>query len=301
MLCFTLFVLTRAAPEPSKRGCCAPGPDCDNPCQDGQQPAQDAPEQAPPMAGYMPAPDAQQQQFMPAPEQQQFMPAQDQQQFMPAPDQQQFMPAPDQQQFMPAPPEQQQNDQPEDKKQKQNDCCQPGPSCFNPCAAPPPPPSFFVPPPPPPPAPCCQPGPTCMNPCEMPPPMPDMGMAGCCDPSVMPMCANPCPPPHPPRTAYAPYPGEITMKLKQPWKSEYTDHSSAAYQILSGNLATAIKAALRREAYVNNIYFREGYVPGNPSTQPITVAHFMVDGGSDDASLLQQSVTPDEDKVTDNK
>lgn len=39
---------------------------------------------------------------------------------------------------------------------------------------------------------------------------------------------------------------------------------------------------------------REGYVPGNPSTQPITVAHFMVDGGSDDASLLQQQVTPDE-------
>lgn len=39
---------------------------------------------------------------------------------------------------------------------------------------------------------------------------------------------------------------------------------------------------------------REGYVPGNPSTQPITVAHFMVDGGSDDASVLQQAVTPDE-------
>lgn len=35
-------------------------------------------------------------------------------------------------------------------------------------------------------------------------------------------------------------------------------------------------------------------MPGNPSTQPITVAHFMVDGGSDDASLLQQQVTPDE-------
>jgi len=228
------------------------------------------------MAGYMPAPDAQQQ-------------------FMPAPDgQQQFMAPPEgQQQYVPAPPEQQQMDQQPPMDQQQQDCCQPGPTCFNPCAAPPPPPPF-IPPPPPPPVACCQPGPTCDNPCPMPPAMPDMGMAGCCDPSVMPMCPNPCQPPHPPRTAYAPYPGEITMKLKQPWKSEFTDHASAAYQILAGNLATAVKTALRREAYVNNIYFREGYVPGNPSTQPITVAHFMVDGGSDDASLLQQTVTPDE-------
>ncbi|XP_027043180.1 protein diaphanous homolog 1-like [Pocillopora damicornis] len=267
LLCFTLFVLTHAAPEPSKRGCCAPGPECDNPCPDQQDSAPDPQEQAPPMAGYAPAADGQQ--FMPGPE-----------------EQQQFMPAPDQQ----AP----QMDQPMD--QQQNDCCQPGPTCFNPCAPPPPPPPSFLAPPPPPPVAgaCCQPGPTCDNPCAIPPPMPDMGMAGCCDPSVMPMCANPCPPQHPPRTAYAPYPGEITMKLKQPWKSEFTDHASAAYQILAGNLATAIKTALRREAFVNNIYFREGYVPGNPSTQPITVAHFMVDGGSDDASLLQQQVTPDE-------
>lgn len=36
------------------------------------------------------------------------------------------------------------------------------------------------------------------------------------------------------------FPGEITMKLKQPWKSEFTDHASAAYQILAGNLATAV-------------------------------------------------------------
>ena len=34
--------------------------------------------------------------------------------------------------------------------------------------------------------------------------------------------------------------GEITMKLKQPWKSELTDHTSPAYQILAGNLATAV-------------------------------------------------------------
>ena len=169
-----------AAPEPSKRGCCAPGPECDNPCLDQQDSAPDPQEQAPPMAGYAPAADGQQ--FMPGPE-----------------EQQQFMPAPDQQ----AP----QMDQPMD--QQQNDCCQPGPACFNPCAPPPPPPSFLAPPPPPPVAgACCQPGPTCDNPCAIPPPMPDMGMAGCCDPSVMPMCANPCPPQHPPRTAYAPYPGK---------------------------------------------------------------------------------------------
>ncbi|KAJ7392383.1 hypothetical protein OS493_012044 [Desmophyllum pertusum] len=284
LLCLALFVLTNAAPS-KRAGCCAPGPDCDNPCADQQEPAPEAQDQAPPMAGYMLAPEGQQQ-FMAAPE--------GQQQFMPAPEgQQQFMPAPEGQQFMPA-PEQQQNDQPTD--QKQQDCCPPGPTCFNPCAPPPAPaPSFFIPPPPPPPPPaaCCQPGPTCTNPCAFPPPI-DMGMAGCCDPSIMPMCQNPCPPPPAPRTAYAPYPGEITMKLKQPWKSEYTDHASPAYQILSGNLATAVKTALRREAYLNNIYFREGYVPGNPSTQPITVAHFMVDGGSDAASVLQQTVTPDE-------
>lgn len=34
--------------------------------------------------------------------------------------------------------------------------------------------------------------------------------------------------------------GEITMKLKQPWKSEFTNHASPAYQILAGNLATAV-------------------------------------------------------------
>lgn len=40
-------------------------------------------------------------------------------------------------------------------------------------------------------------------------------------------------------------------------------------------------------------FTREGYVPGNPSTMPKVVAHVMVDGGSDAASLLQRAVTPD--------
>lgn len=38
--------------------------------------------------------------------------------------------------------------------------------------------------------------------------------------------------------------GEITMKLKQPWKSEFTNHASPAYQILAGNLATAVRMSV---------------------------------------------------------
>ena len=33
------------------------------------------------------------------------------------------------------------------------------------------------------------------------------------------------------------------MKLKQSWKSELADHASPAYQILAGNLATAVSKA----------------------------------------------------------
>ena len=42
-----------------------------------------------------------------------------------------------------------------------------------------------------------------------------------------------------------------------------------------------------------NVYFREGYVPGNPPSRPKTVAHLMVNGGSDAASVLEANVTPD--------
>lgn len=314
LLCLTILVaLTEAAPDPSKRL-----PDQqEKQDEQEQQRDQQGQESAPatdqvqqPMANYVgtdmnqqfmaPSMDQQMapqtnQQYMAPPMDQQMAPPMDQQ-FMAPPMSQQVAPPMDQQMAPPmnqqvapladqqsAPQADQQSAPPADKQaapqmdqptDQQLDCCQPGPSCFNPCA-PPPAPVMFAPPPP-------------------PPPMPAMGMAGCCDPSVMPTCPNPCQPPHPPRAAYAPYPGEITMKLKQPWKSSLADHTSPAYKILSGNLATAVKIALRRDAYLSNIYFREGYVPGNPSTQPITVAHFMVDGGSDDASLLQQSVTPNE-------
>lgn len=290
LLCLTILALTQAAPDPSKRI-------EDQQDQRDQESQPEQPQQ--PVANYFAGPEGPQmdQQFMAPPMDQQMAPQtapQMDQQMAPPPADQPVAPPMDQQIAPPA--DQQagspQMDQPTDQ---QMDCCPPGPSCFNPCPPAAAPISFMPPPPPPPPvAACCQPGPTCTNPCAVPPPMPDMGMAGCCDPSIMPTCQNPCQPPHPPRTAYAPYPGEITMKLKQPWKSELVDHTSPAYQILAGNLATAVKTALRREAYISNIYFREGYVPGNPSTQPITVAHYMVDGGSDDASVLQQSVTPDE-------
>lgn len=314
LLCLTILVaLTEAAPDPSKRL-----PDQqEKQDEQEQQRDQQGQESAPatdqvqqPMANYVGADMNQQfmapsmdqqmapqtnQQYMAPPMDQQMAPPMDQQ-FMAPPMSQQVAPPMDQQMAPPmsqqvapladqqsAPQADQQSAPPAEKQaapqmdqptDQQLDCCQPGPSCFNPCA-PPPAPVMFAPPPP-------------------PPPMPAMGMAGCCDPSVMPTCPNPCQPPHPPRAAYAPYPGEITMKLKQPWKSSLADHTSPAYKILSGNLATAVKIALRRDAYLSNIYFREGYVPGNPSTQPITVAHFMVDGGSDDASLLQQSITPNE-------
>jgi hypothetical protein len=107
----------------------------------------------------------------------------------------------------------------------------------------------------------------------------------------------------------------------QKWKDEYLDDNSAGTKILKGNVEKAIQVALEgdqpqndymqggyygypgyggygaqqppKQITVSNIYFREGYVPGNPSTLPITVAHVMVNGGSDDASKLQALVTPD--------
>ena len=48
---------------------------------------------------------------------------------------------------------------------------------------------------------------------------------------------------------------------------------------------------------INNIFLipfsREGYVPGNPPSRPKTVAHMMVNGGSDAASVLERAVSPD--------
>lgn len=87
------------------------------------------------------------------------------------------------------------------------------------------------------------------------------------------------------------------MKLQQTWDHDkYVDSTTPAYQILAGNLKTAIQAALASRgmpADVSNIYFREGFVPGNPSRMPVVVAHFMVNGNSDAASLLEAAVTPD--------
>lgn len=47
--------------------------------------------------------------------------------------------------------------------------------------------------------------------------------------------------------------GEITMKLKQSWKSELADHASPAYQILAGNLATAVSKALFSRLFLYHV------------------------------------------------
>lgn len=143
---------------------------------------------------------------------------------------------------------------------------------------------------------CCMPSPTCYNPC---PPPPQMDQP-CC---VTPTCSNPCQnygyQPQPFQKSrrkpvvYAPLPGEIVFKLIQNWDSNLLDASSSTFQILEGNIRSAVQAVLGPMTQVTNVYFREGYVPGNPPSRPKTVAHMMVNGGSDSASILEKSVTPD--------
>ncbi|XP_032221913.2 uncharacterized protein LOC5521084 [Nematostella vectensis] len=196
-------------------------------------------------------------------------------------------------------------------------CCDPGPGCDNPCGAPmgmmqPDPFAMQQPMMAPPPYPMYGQAPDMQMapPMQMVPPMQMGGDPSCCDPMMTNPCMNPCapqgspPPPAAPPIAYNPNPGEITVKLMQTWDPDkFLDENSAGYKLLAGNLVAAVKAALRnyygrnggsiQEPVVSNIYFREGYVPGNPSTMPKVVAHFMVNGGSDDASILQKETTPD--------
>lgn len=144
-------------------------------------------------------------------------------------------------------------------------------------------------------------------------PVPQMMMPSCCPPQIpmmqccqqmpmMPCCQQPQQmmmpslpyqktPYHPP--VYAPLPGEIVFKLVQNWDDEFTNTASPNYQILEGNIRSAIQKVLGPMTQVTNIYFREGQVPGNPPSRPKVVAHMMVDGGSDAASVLERSVTPD--------
>jgi len=96
---------------------------------------------------------------------------------------------------------------------------------------------------------------------------------------------------HPP--VYAPLPGEIVFKLMQSWDEELTNNASPNYQILEGNIRSAVQAVLGPTAQVTNIYFREGQVPGNPPSRPKVVVHMMVNGSSDAASVLENSVSPD--------
>lgn len=62
--------------------------------------------------------------------------------------------------------------------------------------------------------------------------------------------------------------GEITMKLKQPWKSSLADHTSPAYKILSGNLATAVST-------ITSIFLNESL-----STRPADMSKVDWDVGS---------------------
>jgi len=146
-------------------------------------------------------------------------------------------------------------------------CCIPGPQCMNPCMLPPPPP-----PPPPPQQQCCMPAPDCQTPC----------------PGYVPYQKSPKSP-----VVYAPLPGEIVFKLVQSWDTDLLNSESPAFQILEGNIRSAVQTILGPMIPVTNVYFREGYVPGNPPSRPKTVAHMMVNGGSDAASTLEHSVTPD--------
>lgn len=113
---------------------------------------------------------------------------------------------------------------------------------------------------------------------------------------MSPMLTGPEPPyqktpKHP--LVYAPLPGEIVFKLLQNWDEELTNHASPNYQILEGNIRSAVQAVLGPQTQVTNIYFREGQVPGNPPSRPKVIVHMMVDGKSDAASLLESKVTPD--------
>lgn len=123
----------------------------------------------------------------------------------------------------------------------------------------------------------------------MPPPPPPMQFNG------MMMTAPEPPyqktPKHP--IVYAPLPGEIVFKLLQNWDEELTNHASPDFQILEGNIRSAVQSILGPQTQVTNIYFREGQVPGNPPSRPKVVVHMMVNGGSDSASLLESKVTPD--------
>jgi len=96
-----------------------------------------------------------------------------------------------------------------------------------------------------------------------------------------------------PPVVYAPYPGEIVLKLIQNWDANLLDMTAPEFQILEGNLRSAVQAVMGPMTQVTNVYFREGYVPGNPPSRPKTVAHMMVNGGSDAASVLERAVTPD--------
>lgn len=90
-----------------------------------------------------------------------------------------------------------------------------------------------------------------------------------------------------------PNPGEITFKLHAKWDENLLNENSASFKILEGNVKKAISSIVGEEAEISNVYFRRGYL-GMQTSQPVTVAHLMVNGGSDTAGIIDQAVRPDD-------
>ena len=90
-----------------------------------------------------------------------------------------------------------------------------------------------------------------------------------------------------------PNPGEITFKLHSKWDENLLNENAASFKILEGNVRKAILAVVGEDKEISNVYFRRGFL-GMETSQPITVVHLMVNGGSDAAGLLDEAVRPDD-------
>ncbi|XP_046850556.1 uncharacterized protein LOC124444029 [Xenia sp. Carnegie-2017] len=93
--------------------------------------------------------------------------------------------------------------------------------------------------------------------------------------------------------AVYPNPGEITFKLHEKWDENLLNENTPMFKILEGNVKKAVADVVGGDKEISNIYFRRGFL-GIETNQPITVAHLMVNGGSDAAGLLDEAVRPDD-------
>ena len=62
---------------------------------------------------------------------------------------------------------------------------------------------------------------------------------------------------------------------------------------MRSNIISLVVANIFFVKIFKSIYYREGQVPGNPPSRPKVVAHMMVNGGSDSASVLEKAVSQD--------